>query len=374
MATFSPAPRSHAIVPLTPSPGRKGCNDGFVPTPSSAFASDNAAPAHPVALDALVAANTGTTPSYGADPITARAADRIRATFDSPGADVLFAFTGTGANIIALTSAVRPWHEILCSDIAHSLLDEAGGPTLVSGASLHALPSDDGILDPALLDRRITRRGDVHHSQPRIVTITQSTENGRVWQPAAIAEFIDHAHDLDLLVHVDGSRIANAVAALDVPPSQAVGDADIVTIGGTKNGILFGDAILVRRPEHFTGIEFVQKQIGHLASKHRYVSAQFDAMLADGAWLQAAAHANAMAARLSSGITNLGLHLSSPTEANEVFVDLPSEALSEVREHFAVHAPDPHKPAVRFVCSWATTDDDVDAALRALSEAQARII
>lgn len=343
---------------------------GGVPAVSSAFASDNAAPAHPVALEAIVAANTGATTSYGGDPITQRAADRVRDTFDSPNADVLFAFTGTGANIIALASAVRPFHEILCTDIAHSLLDEAGGPTLVSGASLVALPGDDGILDPAQLDRRITRRGDVHHSQPRIVTITQSTENGRVWQPDGIAAFIDHAHELDLLVHVDGSRIANAVAALDVPPALAVGDADIVTIGGTKNGMLFGDAILVRRPEHFAGIEFVQKQIGHLASKHRYVSAQFDAMLTDGIWLEAAGHANAMAARLSAGITNLGLHLSSPTEANEVFVDLPAEALDSVREHFAVHAPDPHKPPVRFVCSWATTDADVEAALTALAQAK----
>lgn len=341
-----------------------------MPAVSSAFASDNAAPAHPIALEAIVAANTGTTTSYGDDPVTTRAADRVRETFDSPNADVLFAFTGTGANIIALASAVRPFHEILCTDIAHSLLDEAGGPTLVSGASLVALPSDDGILEPAQLDRRITRRGDVHHSQPRIVTITQSTENGRVWQPDGIAAFIDHAHELDLLVHVDGSRIANAVAALDVPPALAVGDADIVTIGGTKNGMLFGDAILVRRPEHFAGIEFVQKQIGHLASKHRYVSAQFDAMLSDGIWLQAAGHANAMAARLSAGITNLGLHLSSPTEANEVFVDLPAEALDSVREHFAVHAPDPHKPPVRFVCSWATTEADVEAALKALAQAK----
>ncbi|MCX2930942.1 beta-eliminating lyase-related protein [Mycobacterium sp. CVI_P3] len=339
-----------------------------VPAVSTAFASDNAAPAHPKALDAILAVNDGTTPSYGDDPITERAAERIRETFDCPNGDVLFAFTGTGANIIALTAAVRPWHEILCSDIAHSLLDEAGGPVLVSGASLVALPSDDGIIDRTLLDRRVTRRGDVHHSQPRIVTITQSTENGRVWQTEAIAEFVDHAHELDLLVHVDGSRVANAIAALDVPPAQAVGDADIVTIGGTKNGMLFGDAILVRRPEHFAGIEFVQKQIGHLASKHRYVSAQFDAMLADGEWLEAAAHANAMATRLSSGMTALGLHLSSPTEANEVFVDLTPEALIAVRQQFAVHAPDPHKPAVRFVCSWATTDDDVDAALRALAQ------
>ncbi len=337
-----------------------------MPTPSAAFASDNAAPAHPKALEALVSANEGATSSYGHDPITQRAADVIRSAFDAPEAQVLFAFTGTGANIIALAAAVRPWHEILCSDIAHSLLDEAGGPVLVSGATLAPLPSDDGIIDATLLDRRITRRGDVHHSQPRIVTITQSTENGRVWQPDAIAAFVDHAHDLDLLVHVDGSRVANAIAALDITPARAIGDADIVTVGGTKNGMLFGDAILVRRPEHFPGIDFIQKQIGHLASKHRYVSAQFEAMLGDGEWLRCAAHANAMASRLSAGMADLGLHLASPTEANEVFVDLSPDALTAVRQHFLVHVPDPHKPAARFVCSWATTADDVNAALAAL--------
>ncbi|WP_059018269.1 aminotransferase class V-fold PLP-dependent enzyme [Mycobacterium sp. M26] len=337
-----------------------------VPHTSAAFASDNAAPAHPAALNAVIAANHGALSSYGADPITHRASERIRETFEAPEAQVLFAFTGTAANIIALSAAVRPWDEILCSDIAHSLMDEAGGPVRISGASLVPLPSDDGIIDPELLTRRITRRGEVHHSQPRIVSITQSTENGRVWQPDALAAFVKHAHSLDLLVHVDGARIANAIAALGVTPAEAIADADIVTVGGTKIGMMFGDAILVRRPEHFTGIEFTQKQIGHLASKHRYVSAQFDAMLTDGEWLRAAAHANAMAAWLSTGMTDLGLPLASPADANEVFVELDPHTLRAIREHFVVHVPDPHKPAVRFVCSWATTDEDVDAALGVL--------
>jgi len=139
-----------------------------------------------------------------------------------------------------------------------------------------------------------------------------------------------------------------------------------VSVGGTKNGMLFGDAVLVRRPDHFAGIEFVQKQIGHLASKHRYISAQFDAMLRDGEWLRVAAHANAMAARLSTGMTALGFRLTTPTDANEVFVDLPADVLTTVLEQFQVHVPDPHRPAVRFVCSWATTDDDVTAALNVL--------
>jgi len=337
-----------------------------VSSASPAFASDNAAPAHPQVLEALHLANEGHAASYGADQVTARAADALRDTFDSPDAEVLFAFTGTAANIISLASAVQPWHEILCSDVAHVLLDEAGGPVRLSGAQLTRLPSDDGLIAADELDRRAARRGAVHHSQPHIVTITQSTENGRVWPAPTIAEFVDHAHDLDLLVHVDGSRIANAVAALDVSPAEAIGDADIVTVGGTKNGMLFGDAVLVRRPEHFGGIHFVQKQIGHLASKHRFVAAQFLALLDDGLWLRTAAHANAMARRLSDGMAALGLHLASPTEANEVFVDLDPDVHRGLSQSYIVHQPDPADPAVRLVCSWSTTDGDVDGVLSAL--------
>ncbi|WP_208301370.1 low specificity L-threonine aldolase [Mycobacterium sp. DL440] len=335
--------------------------------PSHAFASDNAAPAHPQVMDAIVAANTDAVASYGNDPVTPRAAEAIKAVFDSPDAEVLFALTGTAANVIALASAVRPWQEILCSDIAHSLVDEAGGPVRLSGAPLTVLPSDDGLIDPAALDAAVARRGPVHHSQPRIVSITQSTENGRVWTPQAIKDFIDHAHDLDLLVHIDGSRIANAIAARDISPAEAVADADIVTVGGTKNGMLMGDAILVRRPELFDGIHFVQKQIGQLASKQRFVAAQFEAMLHDGLWLQTAVHANRMAALLSSGFRALGLTLAAPTEANEVFVDLEPVAFAAVSAGYAVHRPDALRPTVRLVCSWATTDAEVDDVLRLVS-------
>jgi threonine aldolase len=203
------------------------------------------------------------------------------------------------------------------------------------------------------------------------VTVTQSTENGRVWQPAQLNEFVQHAHGLDLLVHVDGARIANAIAAQRIEPREAIADADIVTIGGTKNGMLFGDAILIRSPEHFTGIEFVQKQLGHLASKHRYISAQFSELLAEGDWLDLATHANTMASRLSSGMVAMGLTLAAPTEANEVFVNLSPDVLDAVRQHFVVHVPDPHRPAVRFVCSWATAPDEVDAVLTVLETATA---
>lgn len=327
--------------------------------PSTAFASDNAAPAHPAAVDAVVAANEGNVASYANDELTQRAADLLRDVFESPDARVLFAFTGTAANIIALASAVRQWHSILASDVAHVLLDEAGGPVRAAGAMLLPLPSDGGLIDPAVLDEAASMRGDVHHPQPRIVSITQSTEAGRVWTPDALDAFISHAHSLDLLVHVDGSRIANAVAALKVSPREAIGDADIVTVGGTKNGMMFGDAILVRAPQHFEGIEFVQKQIGHLASKHRYVSAQFDALFRDGLWLRNASHANAMAARLSAGMAALGLELASPTEANEVFVCLPPDVHARISARYAIHRPEPLRPIYRFVCSWATTAEEV---------------
>lgn len=229
------------------------------------------------------------------------------------------------------------------------------------------LPSDNGLIDPALLDIAVARRGPVHHSQPRIVSITQSTENGRVWTLRAIKDFITHAHDLDLLVHVDGSRIANAIAALDISAPDAIADADIVTVGGTKNGMLMGDAILVRRPELFDGIHFVQKQIGQLASKQRFVAAQFEAVLRDGLWLQTAAHANRMATRLSAGLQALGLPMAAPTEANEIFVDLDPAAYVAVSAEYSVHRPDPLLPTVRFVCSWATTEAEVDGVLALLA-------
>ena len=334
---------------------------------SYAFASDNAAPAHPDVLAAITAANNGAAASYGDDAASARAAQAIRDTFDSPDADVLFALTGTGANIIALAAAVRPWHEILCSDISHSLVDEAGGPVRLSGAQLTKLPSDDGLIDPAALDKAVARRGPVHHSQPRIVTITQSTENGRLWPAQELKDFIDHAHELELLVHLDGSRIANAISALGVAPKDAIGDADILTVGGTKNGILLGEVILVRRPALFDGIHFVQKQIGHLASKQRFIATQFEALLHDDLWLRNAAHANAMATRLSTGLQHLGLPLASATEANEVFVDLSPQDYTKVSARYAVHRPDALRPTVRFVCSWATTEAEVDDALALLT-------
>ena len=251
---------------------------------SAAFASDNAAPAHPNVLAALQRVNEGPMRAYGADPVTERAAEAVRSAFDCPDAEVLFTFTGTAANIIALSAAARPWQEIFCSDVAHVLVDEAGGPVRLSGAQLTRLPSDDGLIDPQVLARRVLGRTAVHHSQPRIVSITQSTESGRVWSAAAIAEFVDRAHGLGLLVHVDGARIGNAVAALGVDPAQAIGAADIVSVGGTKNGMMFGDAILEseailiqrRDAEPPDGLALLKRRLGGVMTARNFLMIDYN--------------------------------------------------------------------------------------------------
>ena len=335
---------------------------------SSAFASDNAAPAHPQAIEAISKANEGPTPSYGDDPFTARASETLRAAFDSPDAEVLFAFTGTAANIIALAAAARPWHEILCSDIAHSLLDEAGGPVRLSGAQLTRLPSDDGILDPALLDRAVARRGEVHHSQPHIVTITQSTENGRVWSRQAINEFVDHAHELDLLVHVDGSRIANAIAALDVSPIASERATPTSSPSAApRTACCSATRSWSAGPSTSTesGSCRSRSAIWRASTATCRLSSRRSCATASG-W-RTPPTPTRWPTKLSTGLDALGLGLAAPTEANEVFVNLEPKTHSAIAERYAIHAPDTLRPIYRFVCSWATTDDDVDAVLALLA-------
>lgn len=329
--------------------------------PSAAFASDNTAPAHPDAVSAIVEANNGNAYSYGNDGWTTRAAQMLKETFEAPQSEVLFTYTGTGANVAALSGSVNPHEAILTSDVAHALVDEAGGPTRVSGAIMLPLASDGGILRPESLDRAIRMRGDAHQSQPRLVTITQSTELGRVWPVDELNRFISHAHQLDLLVHVDGARLANAIVSLGATPAQTIGDADLVTVGGTKSGMLFGEAVLIRTPTLQKSIAYAQKQIGQLASKNRFIAAQFIACLSNETWLSSAAHANQMAKRLAVGLESLGFSIAHRVDANEVFVVLDTSLVAALLARFAAHVADPDRAVVRFVCSWSTTDSEVDS-------------
>ena len=331
------------------------------------FASDNHAGAHPEVLDALVAANAGHTGAYGGDPWTERVEALFRSHF-GPGARGFCVFNGSGANVTALDSLTRSFEAVICTETAHMNVDECGAPERVAGAKLYTVATEHGKLEPADVGRWEARRGDDHHAQQRIVSITQSTELGTVYTPDETRAIADTAHELGMLLHIDGARLANAAAALDAGLGELTTQcgADVVSFGATKNGLAFGDAVVFLRPELADGFEFVRKQLGQLASKMRFLSAQFEALLGGAElWRRNAAHANAMASRLADAVRDLpGLEIVHPVQANGVFARLPHEAitklLAELPGEPPFHVWDEPGDVVRWMCAWDTTPEDVD--------------
>jgi threonine aldolase len=326
------------------------------------FASDNIAGIHPRVLDAISAANTGHAIAYGDDPWTERATALVREVVGVPDAEVLFTFNGTGANVVGLASLVRPHESILCTRLAHIAVDECGAPTRFTGSSLVVLPTEDGRLDTGLIEALLHVIGDQHHTQPRVVSISQTTEVGTVWQPAQLRELASVAHANGLYVHMDGARLANAVAALGGDVRSAVEGVDVLTFGATKNGAMLGEAVVWFDPMLAGQGLFVRKQATQLASKQRFVAAQFEALLGDGLWLELAGHANAMARRLTDGIRDVpGVTLSREPEANAVFARLPHEAIAPLQERSPFYVWDASIDEVRWVAAWDVTEDDVDS-------------
>jgi threonine aldolase len=348
----------------------------MAPTPPPrGFASDNFAGAHPDVLAAVVAANEGHAAAYGADPWTAAAEGRFREHFGG-GARAFPVFNGTGANVIALRAAARPFEGAICPETAHLNVDECGAPEAIAGIKLLTVVTPDGKLTPELARPRIARVGDQHAIQPRLVSISNATELGTVYRPEETRALARLAHEQGMLLHVDGARLANAAASTGASLAELSADAgvDVLSFGGTKNGLLFGDAVVVFRAELFPGLEFLRKQSLQLASKMRFVSAQFAALLEGDLWLRNARHANAMARRLADAVTGIdGVEITQPVEANAVFATLPRQAMEGLRSQLPDELPfyvwDERRGEVRWMCSWDTTDDDVDgfvAALRAL--------
>jgi threonine aldolase len=324
------------------------------------FASDNVAGVHPKILDAIAAANSGHAIAYGDDPWTERAIARIRDVLATPDAEVLLTFNGTGANVVGLASLLRPYEAVLCTRFAHILVDECGAPTRFTGSSLISLPSSDGRLDPALVEGQLHGVGDQHHVQPRVVSISQTTEVGTVWQPAQLRELADVAHANGLYVHLDGARLANAVVALGGDVRGAIEGVDVLTFGATKNGILAGEAVVWLDPTLAKQARFIRKQAAQLASKQRFVAAQIDALLTDGLWLELAGHANAMARRLADLVRDIpGVTLSREPEANAIFVRLPKDAIPLLQERSPFYVWDAEIGEVRWVASWDVTEEDV---------------
>lgn len=335
-----------------------------------AFASDNNAAVHPQVLAAIAAANEGHARAYGDDAYTKQVEAKVAALFGKP-ADVFFVFNGTGANVLGLAALARPFDAILCAEGAHVATDEANAPERFIGAKLETVSTPDGKLTPALLEPRIRGVGSQHHAQPRVVTITQSSELGTVYTRAELAALRAFCDTHGLFLHMDGARLANAVAALDGDLASATHGVDVLSFGGTKNGALAAEAVVFLRPGLALDFKWQRKQGMQLSSKMRFLAAQFDALLTGGLWLQNAGHANQMAGRLARLAVEVpGVRQAYPTQANEVFAYLPRAAiapLASVAGHVEVW--DERLDLVRWVCSWDTTQEDVQGLVDALKKA-----
>lgn len=337
------------------------------------FASDNYAGMHPEVLAALGAANVGHVPAYGDDPWTAHLQDVVRARFGD-AARAYPVLNGTGANVIALQAMLPRWGAVVCSEQAHVHNDENGAPERVGGLKLLTVPTPDGRLTPELVARQARGFGDVHRAQPGVVSLTQATELGTVYTPEAVRALCDQAHALGMRVHVDGARISNAAARLGLPLRALTTDCgvDVLSLGGTKNGLLLAEAVVVLDPAAVDGVEYLRKAGMQLASKMRFVSAQLVALYEGDLWRRSAAHANAMATRLRAGVDAIGsLDVTQPTEANAVFVRLPAAVAAELRERWRFYDWDATDGTVRLMCSFDTTEQDVDDLLTALRAAVA---
>jgi threonine aldolase len=327
------------------------------------FASDNYAGVLPELLEAVAAANVGHAVSYGGDAWTARVQDLFRAEFGDEATAALV-FNGTGANVVALQALCRPYEACICASTAHLNVDECGAPERVAGLKLLAVDTPDGKLTPELVEPRLVRFGDEHAVQPRVISITQSTELGTLYSPEEIGELASQAHSRGMLLHVDGARLANAAAALDVPLRAITTDVgvDAVSFGGTKNGMMLGEAVVFLRSGLGGEVAFLRKQSMQLASKMRFIAAQFEALLTDDLWRRTASHANAMAARLADAVSGIaGVTVTQRVQANAVFAVLPPHATEALQEKWPFYVWDEQTGEVRWMCSWDTTPEDVES-------------
>ncbi|MGW5355523.1 threonine aldolase family protein [Streptomyces sp. NPDC004031] len=334
------------------------------------FASDNYAGVHPEVLAALALANGGHQVAYGEDAYTAALQDVFRRHF-GPAAEVFPVFNGTGANVTGLQAVTDRWGAVICAESAHIHVDECGAPERVGGLKLLTVSTPDGKLTPELIDRQAYGFDDEHRARPQVVSIAQTTELGTCYTPQEVAAICDHAHQLGLAVHMDGARLANAAATLKVPLARFTSEAgvDILSFGGTKNGLLFGECVVVLDPDRVRGLRYLRKLSMQLASKMRFVSVQFEALLAGDLWLRSAGHANAMARRLEAAVRGVeGVRVTRAVQSNAVFAVLPREVSERLQKRFRFYFWDESTGEVRWMCAFDTTEADVDGFAAAVAE------
>ncbi|MFT4042769.1 MAG: low specificity L-threonine aldolase [Gordonia sp. (in: high G+C Gram-positive bacteria)] len=329
------------------------------------FASDNYAGIHPEVLAAIAAANGGHQRAYGGDAYTARLGEVVRAQFGAH-AQVFPVFNGTGANVVALTSMLPRWGAVIAATTSHINTDEGGAPERISGIKILPVRTSDGKLTPELVAQQAWGWGNEHRAQPLVVSITQTTELGTLYTPNEIADLCDFAHSHDMAVHLDGSRLWNAAAALGCSLGEITSAAgvDVISLGGTKNGLMSAEAVVIIDPHRATGVPYVRKLTAQLSSKMRFQSAQLLALFDDDLGIRLAGHANAMATRLRDALETDGIpadmSFTQPTQANAVLARLPIDAADRIREQVAFYDWDRAAGEVRWMTSWDTTTADVD--------------
>ncbi|MEU3163199.1 low specificity L-threonine aldolase [Streptosporangium sp. NPDC006930] len=334
------------------------------------FASDNYAGVHPEILQAIALANGGHQTAYGDDVYTAALQEVFKKHF-GPAAQAWPMFNGTGANVVALRSMTAHWEAVVCAESAHIHTDEGGAPERSAGLKLLPVATPDGKLTPELIDRQAWGFGDEHRAQPKVVSITQTTELGTLYTPQEIGAICDHAHDLGMLVHLDGARATNAAAALDVPLRAFTTDVgvDVLSFGGTKAGLMFGEAVVVLNPDAVRGLRYLRKSAMQLASKMRFVAVQFEALLAGDLWLRNARNANAMARRLADAVRDVpGVEIPRPVQANAVFAILPADVTERLQKRFRFYTWNEATGEVRWMTAFDTTEADVDAFAAAVAQ------
>jgi threonine aldolase len=340
-------------------------------SPARSFASDNNAGVHPEILEAIARANQGHVIAYGDDPYTRSAVKKFEEHF-GPGIAVFFTFNGTGANVLGLQALTQSFQSVLCSDYAHIYCDECGAPEKHTGCKLIPLPHQDGKVTLDSVRHAYHGIGDQHHSQPRVISITQCTEMGTVYQPEEIRALARFAHERDMYLHVDGARIANAAVSLGQTLRQATRDlgVDVLSFGGTKNGILGGEAVVFFHPELSRDFLYLRKQNMQLASKMRFIAAQFEALLTNDLWRRSAEHANRMARLLEKEVSRIpGVKVVWTVEANGVFVQIPREAIEKIKQHYFFYMWIEEESIVRWMCSFDTTEGDIHKFAKVVAEA-----
>jgi threonine aldolase len=332
-------------------------------TKRKSFGSDNHAGTHPAVLQAVIDANVGDAVAYGADDWTDRATAALRSAFRTQG-EAFLVFNGSGANILGLSALLRRHEAVICADTAHINTDECGAPERLLGTKLLQIPAPDGKLSPELIAPWLEGRGDDHRAQAGVVALTQSTELGTCYTLEELRTIAELCRANDLRVYIDGARLANAAVTLGCELSEIAECADALSFGGTKNGAIGGEAVVVMRPELVADAPYLRKQQAQLASKMRFVAAQFIALLTDDLWRANAAHANAMAQRLADGIHDIpGVSFAYPVQGNAVFAQLTSQHIKALQQDWVFHTWDEQSLTVRWMTAFDTTPEDVDAFL-----------